>query len=88
METFDPIGVHAGDSIVLAPSQTLTNDESFALRKCALEIVRLFWAVGGCNIQYCMDPGSHEFRFIEVGTRLSRSSPLASKATGYPLAYI
>eukprot|EP00928_Gymnodinium_smaydae_P000485 TRINITY_DN10184_c0_g3_i1.p1 TRINITY_DN10184_c0_g3~~TRINITY_DN10184_c0_g3_i1.p1 ORF type:complete len:1551 (+),score=263.04 TRINITY_DN10184_c0_g3_i1:62-4714(+) len=88
MENLDPMGVHTGDSIVIAPSQTLTNDEYFALRKCALKVVRHLGVVGECNIQYGVDPKSREFRIIEVNARLSRSSALASKATGYPLAYV
>merc|ERR1719352_1595094 len=88
MENFDPVGVHTGDSIVIAPSQTLTNEEYFMLRECALKVVRHLGVVGECNIQYAMDPFSHEFRIIEVNARLSRSSALASKATGYPLAYV
>eukprot|EP00928_Gymnodinium_smaydae_P031892 TRINITY_DN2325_c0_g1_i1.p1 TRINITY_DN2325_c0_g1~~TRINITY_DN2325_c0_g1_i1.p1 ORF type:complete len:1505 (+),score=251.24 TRINITY_DN2325_c0_g1_i1:493-4515(+) len=88
MENLDPMGVHTGDSIVIAPSQTLTNDEYFALRKCALKVVRHLGVVGECNIQYGVDPKSKEFRIIEVNARLSRSSALASKATGYPLAYV
>eukprot|EP00928_Gymnodinium_smaydae_P000483 TRINITY_DN10184_c0_g1_i4.p1 TRINITY_DN10184_c0_g1~~TRINITY_DN10184_c0_g1_i4.p1 ORF type:complete len:1610 (+),score=410.00 TRINITY_DN10184_c0_g1_i4:703-4830(+) len=88
MENLDPMGVHTGDSIVIAPSQTLTNDEYFELRKCALKVVRHLGVVGECNIQYGVDPKSREFRIIEVNARLSRSSALASKATGYPLAYV
>jgi carbamoyl-phosphate synthase small subunit len=88
MENFDPCGVHTGDSIVIAPSQTLTNDEYFRLRECALKVIRHLGVVGECNIQYAVDPLSHEFRIIEVNARLSRSSALASKATGYPLAYV
>jgi carbamoylphosphate synthase large subunit len=88
MENFDPVGVHTGDSIVIAPSQTLSNEEYFMLRECALKVVRHLGVVGECNIQYAMDPFSSEFRIIEVNARLSRSSALASKATGYPLAYV
>jgi carbamoyl-phosphate synthase/aspartate carbamoyltransferase len=88
MENFDPVGVHTGDSIVIAPSQTLTNDEYFRLRECALKVIRHLGVVGECNIQYAVDPVSSEFRIIEVNARLSRSSALASKATGYPLAYV
>lgn len=88
MENFDPVGVHTGDSIVIAPSQTLTNSEYFRLRECALKVIRHLGVIGECNIQYAMDPHSHEFRIIEVNARLSRSSALASKATGYPLAYV
>mmetsp|Transcript_29566 Transcript_29566/g.55366 ORF Transcript_29566/g.55366 Transcript_29566/m.55366 type:complete len:1592 (+) Transcript_29566:63-4838(+) len=88
MENFDPTGIHTGDSIVIAPSQTLTNDEYYRLRECALKIIRHLGVIGECNIQYAVDPHSHEFRIIEVNARLSRSSALASKATGYPLAYV
>jgi len=88
MENFDPMGIHTGDSIVIAPSQTLTNAEYFRLRECALKVVRHIGVVGECNIQYAVDPNSQEFRIIEVNARLSRSSALASKATGYPLAYV
>jgi len=88
MENFDPVGVHTGDSIVIAPSQTLTNSEYYQLRECALKVVRHLGVVGECNIQYAFDPQSHEYRIIEVNARLSRSSALASKATGYPLAYV
>jgi len=88
MENFDPMGIHTGDSIVIAPSMTLTNAEYFRLRECALKVVRHIGVVGECNIQYAVDPESEEFRIIEVNARLSRSSALASKATGYPLAYV
>merc|ERR1712151_1339051 len=88
MENFDPMGIHTGDSIVIAPSQTLTNSEYYRLRECALKVIRHLGVVGECNIQYAVDPKSHEFRIIEVNARLSRSSALASKATGYPLAYV
>jgi len=88
MENFDPMGIHTGDSIVIAPSQTLTNEEYFRLRECALKVVRHLGVVGECNIQYAVDPKSKDFRIIEVNARLSRSSALASKATGYPLAYV
>jgi carbamoylphosphate synthase large subunit len=88
MENFDPMGIHTGDSIVIAPSQTLSNSEYFALRECALKVIRHLGVVGECNIQYAVDPYSHEYRIIEVNARLSRSSALASKATGYPLAYV
>jgi carbamoyl-phosphate synthase small subunit len=88
MENFDPMGIHTGDSIVIAPSQTLTNEEYYRLRECALKVVRHLGVVGECNIQYSVDPNSKEFRIIEVNARLSRSSALASKATGYPLAYV
>ena len=88
MENFDPVGVHTGDSIVVAPSQTLTNREYFMLRKTALKVVRHLGIVGECNIQYALDPKSEKYCIIEVNARLSRSSALASKATGYPLAYV
>jgi len=88
MENFDPMGIHTGDSIVIAPSQTLTNAEYYRLRECAQKVVRHIGVVGECNIQYAVDPHSQEFRIIEVNARLSRSSALASKATGYPLAYV
>ena len=88
MENFDPMGIHTGDSIVVAPSQTLTNSEYYRLRECAIRMIRHIGVVGECNIQYAVDPLSHEFRIIEVNARLSRSSALASKATGYPLAYV
>jgi carbamoyl-phosphate synthase small subunit len=88
MENFDPMGIHTGDSIVIAPSQTLNNAEYYRLRECALKVVRHLGVVGECNIQYAVDPHSQEFRIIEVNARLSRSSALASKATGYPLAYV
>jgi carbamoyl-phosphate synthase small subunit len=88
MENFDPLGVHTGDSIVVAPSMTLSNAEYFRLRECAVKVIRHLGVVGECNIQYAVDPYSQEFRIIEVNARLSRSSALASKATGYPLAYV
>jgi carbamoylphosphate synthase large subunit len=90
MENFDPMGIHTGDSIVIAPSQTLTNAEYFQLRECALKVIRHLGVVGECNIQYAVDPYSSvpRYRIIEVNARLSRSSALASKATGYPLAYV
>ena len=88
MENIDPMGIHTGDSIVIAPSQTLTNAQHFKLRKCAIDVIRRVGVVGECNIQFSMDPFSDEFRIIEVNARLSRSSALASKATGYPLAYV
>jgi carbamoyl-phosphate synthase small subunit len=88
MENIDPMGIHTGDSIVIAPSQTLTNAQHFQLRKCALDVIRHVGVVGECNIQFALDPESDEFRIIEVNARLSRSSALASKATGYPLAYV
>eukprot|EP00602_Paraphysomonas_sp_CaronLab_P004988 CAMPEP_0185029084 /NCGR_PEP_ID=MMETSP1103-20130426/15178_1 /TAXON_ID=36769 /ORGANISM="Paraphysomonas bandaiensis, Strain Caron Lab Isolate" /LENGTH=1476 /DNA_ID=CAMNT_0027563701 /DNA_START=111 /DNA_END=4541 /DNA_ORIENTATION=- len=88
MENFDPLGVHTGDSIVVAPSQTLTNSEYFKLRSTALKVIRALKIVGECNIQYALNPVSEEYCIIEVNARLSRSSALASKATGYPLAYV
>jgi carbamoyl-phosphate synthase/aspartate carbamoyltransferase len=88
MENFDPLGVHTGDSIVVAPSQTLSNSEYFRLRATAQKVVRHLGIVGECNIQYALDPHSERFTIIEVNARLSRSSALASKATGYPLAYV
>lgn len=88
MENFDPLGIHTGDSIVVAPSQTLSNHEYFMLRSTAIKVVRHLGVVGECNIQYALDPNSDEFCIIEVNARLSRSSALASKATGYPLAYV
>eukprot|EP00903_Cladosiphon_okamuranus_P012119 g11371.t1 len=88
MENFDPLGVHTGDSIVIAPSQTLSNREYFQLRRTALKVVRHLGVVGECNIQYALNPDSEEYCIIEVNARLSRSSALASKATGYPLAYV
>ncbi|MFX1409837.1 MAG: carbamoyl-phosphate synthase (glutamine-hydrolyzing) large subunit [Promethearchaeota archaeon] len=88
MENFDPVGLHTGESIVVAPSQTLTNEEYHMLRSASIRIIRGLGVIGECNIQYGLDPFSKEFRVIEVNARLSRSSALASKATGYPLAYI
>ena len=88
MENFDPLGVHTGDSIVIAPSQTLSNSEYFKLRQTALKVVRHLGVVGECNIQYALHPTSERYCIIEVNARLSRSSALASKATGYPLAYV
>ncbi|KAF4659154.1 hypothetical protein FOZ61_004978 [Perkinsus olseni] len=88
MENFDPMGIHTGDSIVVAPSQTLSNADYYRLRKCAIQMIRHIGIVGECNIQYAVDPHSDQFRIIEVNARLSRSSALASKATGYPLAYV
>jgi carbamoylphosphate synthase large subunit/anthranilate/para-aminobenzoate synthase component II len=88
MENFDPLGVHTGDSIVVAPSQTLTNREYFMLRRTAIKVVRHLGIVGECNIQYALHPESERYCIIEVNARLSRSSALASKATGYPLAYV
>ncbi|MFA6550511.1 MAG: carbamoyl-phosphate synthase (glutamine-hydrolyzing) large subunit, partial [Candidatus Gracilibacteria bacterium] len=88
MENFDPLGIHTGESIVIAPSQTLTNHEYHMLRSLSIKAIRALGIVGECNIQYALDPTSHDYRVIEVNARLSRSSALASKATGYPLAYI
>lgn len=88
MENFDPLGIHTGESIVVAPSQTLTNSEYQKLREIAIRIVRHIGIVGECNVQYALDPQSEEYRVIEVNARLSRSSALASKATGYPLAFV
>jgi len=88
MENFDPLGIHTGESIVVAPSQTLTNSEYHKLRKLSIEIVRSIGIVGECNVQYALDPQSEDYRVIEVNARLSRSSALASKATGYPLAFV
>ena len=88
MENFDPVGIHTGESIVVAPSQTLTNEEYHLLRSASIRIIRSLGIIGECNIQYALHPFSKEFRVIEVNARLSRSSALASKATGYPLAYI
>ncbi|KAJ9467135.1 Protein URA2 [Diplonema papillatum] len=88
MENFDPLGVHTGDSVVVAPSQTLTNDEYYTLRKAAIKIARHIGIIGECNVQYAVDPFSKDYCVIEMNARLSRSSALASKATGYPLAYV
>ena len=88
MENFDPLGIHTGESIVVAPSQTLTNDEYHKLREIAIKIVRHVGIVGECNVHYAFDPESEDYRVIEVNARLSRSSALASKATGYPLAFV
>ena len=88
MENFDPLGIHTGESIVIAPSQTLSNEEYHFLRRLAIQIVRHLGIVGECNVQYAFDPDSEDYRVIEVNARLSRSSALASKATGYPLAFI
>jgi len=88
MENFDPLGIHTGESIVVAPSQTLTNSEYHMLREIALKVIRHLGIVGECNIQYALDPVSRDYRVIEVNARLSRSSALASKATGYPLAHV
>ena len=88
MENFDPLGIHTGESIVIAPSQTLTNSEYHKLRALSIKIVRHIGIVGECNVQYAFDPQSEDYRVIEVNARLSRSSALASKATGYPLAFV
>jgi len=88
MENMDPLGIHTGESIVIAPSQTLTNSEYHLLRSAAIEIVRSLGIVGECNVQYALDPQTSAYSVIEVNARLSRSSALASKATGYPLAYV
>ena len=88
MENFDPLGIHTGESIVIAPSQTLTNAEYHKLRALSIKIVRHIGIVGECNVQYAFDPYSEDYRVIEVNARLSRSSALASKATGYPLAFV
>ena len=88
MENFDPLGIHTGESIVIAPSQTLTNSEYHKLRALAIKIIRHIGIVGECNVQYAFDPKSEDYRVIEVNARLSRSSALASKATGYPLAFV
>ena len=88
MENFDPLGIHTGESIVIAPSQTLTNSEYHKLRALSIKIVRHIGIVGECNVQYAFDPNSEDYRVIEVNARLSRSSALASKATGYPLAFV
>lgn len=88
MENFDPLGIHTGESIVVAPSQTLTNSEYHKLRAVAISIIRRVGVVGECNVQFALDPASEDYRVIEVNARLSRSSALASKATGYPLAFV
>jgi carbamoyl-phosphate synthase large subunit len=88
MENFDPLGIHTGESIVVAPSQTLSDSEYHKLRRIALDVIRHLGIVGECNIQYALDPHSEDYRIIEVNARLSRSSALASKATGYPLAFV
>lgn len=85
MENFDPLGIHTGESIVIAPSQTLTDTEYHMLRSVALKLIRHLGIIGECNIQYALNPESEEYCIIEVNARLSRSSALASKATGYPL---
>ena len=88
MENFDPLGIHTGETIVVAPSQTLSNNEYHKLRALAIKIIRHIGIVGECNVQYALDPASEDYRVIEVNVRLSRSSALASKATGYPLAFV
>ncbi len=88
MENFDPLGIHTGESIVVAPSQTLTNSEYHKLRRLSIDVIRHIGIIGECNIQYALDPNSEDYRVIEVNARLSRSSALASKATGYPLAFV
>lgn len=88
MENFDPLGIHTGESIVIAPSQTLTNSEYNKLRALSIKIIRHIGIIGECNVQYAFDPQSEDYRVIEVNARLSRSSALASKATGYPLAFV
>lgn len=88
MENFDPLGIHTGESIVVAPSQTLTNSEYHKLRELSIRIIRHIGIIGECNVQYALDPKSEDYRVIEVNARLSRSSALASKATGYPLAFV
>ena len=88
MENLDPLGIHTGDSIVVAPSQTLSDDEYQLLRSVSLRIVQLLGIVGECNVQFALNPESLEFYVIEINARLSRSSALASKATGYPIALI
>jgi len=88
MENFDPLGIHTGESIVVAPSQTLTNSEYHKLRELSIRIIRHIGIIGECNVQYALDPNSENYRVIEVNARLSRSSALASKATGYPLAFV
>ena len=86
MENFDPVGVHTGDSIVVAPSQTLSDREYQMLRSASLKIIRALNIEGGCNVQFALDPNSYQYYVIEVNPRVSRSSALASKATGYPIA--
>ncbi len=88
MENIDPMGIHTGDSIVVAPSQTLTNKEYQMLRTASLKIIRELGIEGGCNVQYALDPKSERYYVIEVNPRVSRSSALASKATGYPIARV
>ena len=88
MENFDPLGIHTGESIVVAPSQTLSNSEYHKLRAISIKIIRRVGVIGECNVQFALDPYSEDYRVIEVNARLSRSSALASKATGYPLAFV
>ncbi|HEX9251360.1 MAG TPA: ATP-grasp domain-containing protein, partial [Ignavibacteriaceae bacterium] len=88
MENIDPMGIHTGDSVVIAPVQTLSAKENFKLRSIGIKLIRHLGIIGECNIQYALDPNSEDYRIIEVNARLSRSSALASKATGYPLAFI
>ena len=88
MENFDPLGVHTGDSIVVAPSQTLSNSDYYRLRNSAIKIAKKLNIIGECNVQFALDPKSDDYIIIELNPRLSRSSALASKATGYPLAYV
>ena len=88
MENFDPLGVHTGDSIVIAPSQTLSNNDYYRLRNSAIKIAKKLNIIGECNVQFALDPYSDKYIIIELNPRLSRSSALASKATGYPLAYV
>ncbi len=88
MENIDPVGIHTGDSIVVAPSQTLTNKEYHLLRDSALKIIRALKIEGGCNVQFALDPESFKYYLIEVNPRVSRSSALASKASGYPIARV
>ena len=88
MENIDPMGIHTGDSVVIAPVQTLSAQENFKLRSIGIKLIRHIGVIGECNIQYALDPNSDDYRIIEVNARLSRSSALASKATGYPLAFI
>ena len=88
MENFDPLGIHTGESIVVAPSQTLSNRDFYFLRDLSLKIVRHVGIIGECNVQFAYDPNAMDYRVIELNARLSRSSALASKATGYPLAFV
>ena len=88
MENIDPVGIHTGDSIVVAPSQTLSDEEYQMLRSASIKIISALGIIGGCNIQFALDPNSKNYYLIEVNPRVSRSSALASKATGYPIARI